>query len=225
MKMWLSILSILISIVLSAQEKTIDKSYKTEISNTDIDSLDWSQMTPIDLGETRAYSLKLNTALEKKYYRWLEKRVDDVYPFVKTAVTEYYHVKDSARRIENKRERKKFINKRYNDLADAYEDKLKKLSRSRGQILVRLIERETKLTAYDMIKELRGGVNAFMWNAAGGAFDIDLKSRFDPSLTREDVFLEVIIRRGIATGKYPEIYITEERFEKLNPILKAFGRN
>lgn len=211
-------------LVLMAQEKPLEQNFKDEISDVAIDTVDWEDMTPIDLGETRAYALKLDTDLEKKYYRWLEKRVDDVYPFVQTAVTEYYHVKDSASAIENKRDRKKFIQERYKKLADAYEDKLKKLSVSRGQILVRLIERETKLTAFDMIKELRGGVNAFMWNAAGGAFDIDLKSRFDPSKTREDVFLEVIIRRGIASGKYPEITITAERLEKLNPILKAFGR-
>ncbi|MGI9526569.1 MAG: DUF4294 domain-containing protein [Weeksellaceae bacterium] len=225
MKTWLPIFSILLSISLGAQEKKDEDSFNSQMSDIEIDSTSWDDMPAIDLGETRAYSLKLNTDLEKKYYHWLEKRVDDVYPFVNTAVTEYYHVKDSATRIKDKRERKKFIKTRYDKLADAYEDKLKKLTVSRGQILVRLIERETKLTAYDMIKELRGGVNAYMWNAAGGAFDIDLKSRFDPSKTREDVFLEVIIRRGIATGKYPEINITEERLEKLNPILKAFGRN
>lgn len=220
----LIILSIFVHFGLNAQQPKTEQSYKTEISEADIDTVNWNNIPTIELGETRAYALKLNTDLEKKYYRWLEKRVDDVYPFMKTAVTEYYHVKDSATAIDNKKERKEFISKRYNKLADNYEEQLKKLSRTRGQILVKLIERETKLTAYDMIKELRGGFNAFMWNKAGGAFDIDLKSRFDPAQTREDVYLEVIIRRGIATGKYPEISIVKERFQKLNPILKAFGR-
>lgn len=211
--------------VMSQIEDKNDKDYKTEISTNEIDSVDWNQYTSIVLPDTKAYSLKLKTDDEKKYYLWLEKRVDDVYPFVQRAVYEYYHVKDSARNIKNKKDKKDFIKKHYNALANKYEDTLKNMTVSRGQILTRLIEKETKITTFDMIKELRGGMNAFLWNAAGGAFSIDLKDRFDPYKTREDRFILVIIQRGIASGKYPEILDREIRKEKISPILKAFGRD
>lgn len=223
MKKFVFIFFVFLSVVFTAQEKD-DFDYQTEISSAEIDTIDWNQYTTIHLNEVKAYSLKLNTSLEKKYYRWLEKRVDDVYPFVEKAVSEYYQVKDSAKKLDKKRAQKKYIKKRYKELADQYESKLKKLTTSRGQILCKLIERETDKTAYSMIKELRGGINAFMWNAAGGAFDIDLKETFDPKKSREDLFIEVIIQRGIASGKYQDITESEERKEKLNPILKAFGR-
>lgn len=210
---------------MSQIEDKNDKDYKTEISTNEIDSVDWNQYTSIVLPDTKAYSLKLKTDDEKKYYLWLEKRVDDVYPFVQRAVYEYYHVKDSARNIKNKKDKKDFIKKHYNALANKYEDTLKNMTVSRGQILTRLIEKETKITTFDMIKELRGGMNAFLWNAAGGAFSIDLKDRFDPYKTREDRFILVIIQRGIASGKYPEILDREIRKEKISPILKAFGRD
>lgn len=201
-----------------------DANFRAEISKEAVDSMDWNLDETIRLKDIQAYSLHLKTEDEKKYYLWLEKRVDDVYPFVQKAVYEYYHVKDSARNIPNKRDRKAFINNHYKALADQYEDKLKSMTVSRGQIMTRLIEKETNVTTYDMIKELRGGMNAFLWNAAGGAFSINLKDRFDPQKTREDKFIQVILQRGIASGKYPEIYEREKRREKINPILQAFGR-
>ncbi|MDO5656673.1 MAG: DUF4294 domain-containing protein [Flavobacteriaceae bacterium] len=211
--------------VFAQNEQEPEHDYTQEISSFQIDSMDWNFSTPVQLGATKAFSLNLKTADEKKYYLWLEKRVDDVYPFVQKAVYEYYHVKDSARNIKNEKVKKEFIRNRYNKLADEYEEKLKKLSVSRGQILTRMIERETKITTYDMIKELRGGMNAFLWNAAGGAFNINLKDRFDTKKTREDLFIEVIIQRGLASGKYSEITDRQERVHRINPILRAFGRN
>ena len=201
-----------------------EKTFKEEISAETVDTTDWDQYTRINLSDVNAYALNLKTVDEKKYYLWLEKRVDDVYPFLQKAVSEYYQVKDSARNIKNKSERKEFIKNKYNLLADQYEDKLKNLTVSRGQILTKLIERETKITTYDMIKEMRGGMNAFLWNSAGGAFNISLKERFDPKKTREDLYLEVILQRGLASGKYPEINDYQERVHRINPILKAFGR-
>ena len=225
MKNFIVLLGLLLGMAVFGQnEQAPEQGFEDEISSDQIDTTDWNFSSKIDLGETKAYSLNLKTQNEKKYYLWLEKRVDDVYPFVQKAVYEYYHVKDSARNIKNASKRKEFIKKRYNTLANEYEDKLKKLSVSRGQIMTRLIERETKITTYDMIKELRGGVNAFLWNAAGGAFNIDLKERFDPKRTREDLYIEVILQRGLASGKYAEIKDRQERVHRINPILKAFGR-
>lgn len=153
--------------------------FDKEVSDSEIDSANWSQHT-IVLQDVNAYSLKFNKDIEKKYYIWLERRVDDIYPFLQKAVTEYYLVKDSADQISSKRERRRYIKKRYNELADQYEEKLKQLSTSRGQILCKLINKETGKTTYDIIKELRGGFSAFLWNTAGGAFNIDLKKEFDP---------------------------------------------
>ena len=210
--------------ILNFAQEEIEQNHTEEISESTIDSIDWDQYSRVQLPDTKAYALDLKTKDEKKYYIWLEKRVDDVYPFVQKAVYEYYHVKDTARGIKDNRDRKDFVKNRYNILADEYEEKLKDMSVSRGQILTRLIERETKITTYDIIKELRGGVNAVLWNTAGGAFNIDLKERFDPKRSREDLYIEVIIQRGIVSGKYQEITDREERKENLNPILSAFGR-
>lgn len=158
----------------------------------------------IQLENAEVLHLQLKTEMEKKYYLWLRKRVRDVWPYVKVAVEEYNAIKDTAQYL-SKRERKNYIKKRQEILANQFEDKLKELSLSRGQILIKLIHRETGITAYDIIKELRGGLNAFLWNSAGGAFNLDLKLEFNPQKTREDLYIEVILQKDFRTGRLEPI--------------------
>ncbi|MBW7870320.1 MAG: DUF4294 domain-containing protein [Flavobacteriia bacterium] len=159
----------------------------------------------IQLGDARVLHLNLKTDMEKKYYVWLRRRVRDVWPFVKVAVEEYNSIQDTSKYFSNNRERKRYIKNRQAILADQFEDRLKNLTLSRGQILIKLINRETDKTAYEIIKELRGGVNAFLWNSTGGAFNLDLKTEYDPHRTREDLYIEVILLKDFQSGRLEPI--------------------
>ncbi|MDD3771642.1 MAG: DUF4294 domain-containing protein [Weeksellaceae bacterium] len=159
----------------------------------------------VKLDNANIIFLRLNTDMEKKYYLWLRKRVRDVWPFVKVAVEEYNSIQDTAKLIHKKRDRRKYIKQRQNVLANEFESQLKDLSTSRGQILIKLIYRETGRTSYDIIKELRGGFNAFLWNTAGDFNNLDLKSVFDPHKTREDLFIEVILQKDFSSGRLERI--------------------
>ncbi|WP_313304279.1 DUF4294 domain-containing protein [Empedobacter sp.] len=173
-----------------------------EIKNDSI-NLDEFAFNPLDtihLNEMNSYSVHLKTDLEKKYYLWLRKRVRDVWPYVKTAVREYNYVSDTIQTMDKRRDKKRFIKSRQKDLADQFENQLKNMSSSRGQILTKLIYKETNKTTYDIIKELRGGLNAFLYQAASGAFNIDLKQTYDPKRTREDLYIAVILQRDFADG-------------------------
>lgn len=187
---------------LSAQETDKEQESQQELSEMDsISPEDLAVFDTIQLQNAEMIHLNLDTDMEKKYYLWLRKRVRDVWPYVKIAVEEYNEIQDTAQYFDSKRARRKYIKKRQEDLADQFEDKLKDLSLSRGQILIKLIHRETNETTYDIIKELRGGVNAFLWNSAGGAFDLDLKTEFDPHKTREDLYIQVILEKDFRSGR------------------------
>ncbi|MCA4776422.1 DUF4294 domain-containing protein [Empedobacter falsenii] len=178
------------------------KSPSQEIKNDsiNIDELTFSPFDTIHLNESSFYSVHLKSDLEKKYYIWLRKRVRDVWPYVRTAVREYNYVSDTIQTMDKRRDKKRFIKTRQKDLADQFENQLKNMSSSRGQILTKLIYKETDKTTYDIIKELRGGLNAFLYQAASGAFNIDLKQTFDPKRTREDLYIAVILQRDFADG-------------------------
>lgn len=162
----------------------------------------------VELRNAQMVHLVFRTEMEKKYYFWLRKRVRDVWPYVKTAVEEYNAITDTAQYL-SKKEKRVYIKQRKKELADEFEKQLKDMSLSRGQILVKLIYRETDKSAYDIIRELRGGFNAFFWNSAGGAYNLDLKSEFNPYRTREDLYIEAILQKDFRSGRLEKIRLID----------------
>lgn len=188
-----------------AQETEKEKELRQELSEmNNIETGDLVIFDTIELQNAEVLHLQLKTDMEKKYYLWLRKRVRDVWPYVKVAVEEYNAIQDTAQYL-SKSKRKSYIKERQKILADQFENQLKDLTLSRGQILIKLIHRETDFTAFDIIKQLRGGMNAFLWNSAGGAFNLDLKTEFNPHKTREDLYIEVILKKDFASGRLERI--------------------
>lgn len=186
------------------EESPTEESFQKKRSHSEHDWI----LDTVELPNAQLVHLTFRTDMEKKYYVWLRKRVRDVWPYVKTAVEEYNLVSDTAQFL-SKREKRLFMKKRKKELADEFEKKLKDMSLSRGQILVKLIHRETGKTSYDIIRELRGGFNAFFWNSAGGAYNLDLKSEFDPYKTREDLYIEVILQKDFRSGRLEKIKLSD----------------
>ncbi len=75
-------------------------------------------------------------------------------------------------------------------LKKRYKAELMQLTVSQGKILIKLIDRETDKTSYELIKEFRGGFSAFMWQSLAGLFGTNLKSGYD---AQEDRDIEVIL--------------------------------
>lgn len=212
MKVRLSFLYLILSVLLFSQVNLNEEQMQKELLEMDsIPEEDLAVFDTIQLDNATLIHLNLSTEMEKKYYLWLRKRVRDVWPYVKVAVEEYNSISDTTQYFQNKREKRKYVKNRQQLLANEFEEKLKNLSLSRGQILVKLINRETDQTAYDIIRELRGGMNAFIWNSAGGAFNLDLKTKFDPHKTREDLYIEVILEKDFRSGRLEPIREFEKR--------------
>lgn len=209
---WKFIIAALLISPLSFGQIETEERQKVESEIAEMDTIEDFNLEIFDtvnLADATVLHLNLKTDMEKKYYVWLRRRVRDVWPYVKVAVEEYNVIQDSANAFDNKRERKQYIKQRQKVLADQFEDRLKNLTLSRGQILVKLIHRETGETTYQIIKELRGGMSAFLWNSTGGAFDLDLKTEFNPHKVREDLYIEVILQKDFQSGRLEPIKDTD----------------
>ena len=97
--------------------------------------------------------------------------------------------------LKNRYKRKRYTRIVEKYIQEEFTEELKKLTRSEGQILVKLVHRETGKTTYQLLKELRNGFRAFSYNLVARAFDISLKDKFDPKISREDYFIEDILRK------------------------------
>ena len=95
--------------------------------------------------------------------------------------------------LRDGRSRKKFIKHFERQLKDDFEEPLKNLSINQGKILVKLINRETGNTAYEVIKEFRSSFSAFLWQKLAWLYGNDLKTRYDPT-SGEDQSIEYIVQ-------------------------------
>jgi hypothetical protein len=124
-------------------------------------------------------------------YKILKRRVIKTMPFAKMAAYKMKAMEDQLATISNKRDRKKFIKKCENSLKTMYTQQLKNLTIGEGQVLMKLLHRETGKTSWEILKNYRGTAEAFLWQTFGSFWGHDLKQEFDPVL---DYQIEHIIK-------------------------------
>lgn len=137
----------------------------------------------------------------RKQYLILQSRVLRTYPYAKLAADRLTNLNKGMARLSSEREKKKYFKIVEDYLTNEFEARLKKLSRSQGRILVKLIHRQTGSTTYDLIKTLKSGWKAFWSNTAASMFDINLKSQYQPFESNEDYLIENILKEAFETGR------------------------
>lgn len=144
------------------------------------------------------------SAEERKKFLILQRRVHKTYPYAKIAADRLVALNEGMKALKSEKDKKKYFKLVENYLTNEFEDQLKKMSRKDGQILVKLIHRQTGSTTYDLIKELKSGWKAFWSNNTAKLFDINLKTTYDPYNVSEDFIIEGILFRGFSEGKLPK---------------------
>jgi hypothetical protein len=141
-----------------------------------------------------------------KYYR-LRYRTKKVYPYAKLAAERLQVLNNRLLGIDRKRSKRRYTKRVEKFLEKEFSDELRKLTRSEGRILIKLVNRETNLTAHELIKNLRSGWRAFVYQTTAKFFDLDLKVIYDPEENEEDKLIEYILKTSFADGTLEPINI------------------
>ena len=156
----------------------------------------------IALDEVYIFSkLKFSNYKEKLRYYILRRKTIKVYPYAKLAAERLVELNDSLTKITKKRKRKKYTKEIQKYIEGEFSEELKKLTRTEGQILVKLIYRQTGVTAFDLVKELRSGWRAFWYNTTAKMFKISIKEEYRPTDIHEDYLIEDILQRAFSAGR------------------------
>jgi hypothetical protein len=134
-----------------------------------------------------------NRAEEQQFWR-LVSHVKKVYPYAKLAGQKLYELNERYLQINSEKERKAYSKQVEESLKAEFEGELRKLTVTQGRILLRLVDRETGNTTYEILKDFRGSVSAVFWQAIARVFGSNLKSNYDPS-SGEDKTIEQIIQQ------------------------------
>jgi len=140
-----------------------------------------------------------NKREERKYDR-LHRYVVKVYPYAEVAGEMLRYFDDTLRSFKTEHAKKRYLKSVEEQLKEEFGDELKKLTIKQGIILVKLIDRETGNTSYELIKQLRGSFSAFIWQSLARLFGSNLKLEYDPY--GEDYMIEDIVLR-IESGEIP----------------------
>lgn len=156
----------------------------------------------IDLDEVLVLEkLRFDSERERKKYLILRHKTHKVYPYAKLASERLVELNSRLEQIKSRRDRKKYTKIVQNYIEEQFAAELKKLTRTEGQILVKLIHRQTGATAFDLVKDLKSGWRAFWYNTTASLFDISLKEEFHPESNQEDYLIEDILQRAFQSNK------------------------
>lgn len=156
-------------------------------------------MQYLDVVTISGYVCPLSEA-EKRKYKKLIKNVKVVYPYAKQAGKLLDRYTIVLQQAKNDSQRKKIMKQAEEEIENKFGPSLKKLNRSQGKILIRLIDRETGSDSYALVKELRGSFRAAFYQTLGKLFGYNLRTKYDPENNSEDRIIERIIY-GIETKK------------------------
>lgn len=146
-----------------------------------------------------------NKREERKYGR-LQRYVVKVYPYAKIAGEMLKYFDDTLKSFKTEFGKKRYLKKVEEQLKAEFGNELKKLTIMQGIILVKLIDRETGNTSYELIKQFRGSFSAFIWQSLARLFGSNLKLEYDPY--GEDQLIEEIVQR-IESGQID--YVKREK--------------
>ncbi len=157
--------------------------------------IDGDTIPVVKLNEVEIYSFSLAIPKSRKQKRRLSKMIRNVkivYPYAKLAGIELRRYEYKLERAKTDKERRLIVKQAEKEISEKYGDDLKKLTFTQGLILIKLIDRETGNTSYDLVKELRGNFRAFFYQTFARIWGYNLKEKYDPE--GEDRQIEIIVR-------------------------------
>jgi hypothetical protein len=191
MKTFLSVITLLLAFSYSthAQQDTTSNPMKVTAIIIDGDTLPYVALPDVYItGTMDAEAMKRL----QEYYR-LRFNVIKMYPYAKLAAVKIKEINNQLATLDKKKDKKKFIKEQDEQLKKDFEGTVKNFSQRQGDVLIKLINRETGNTSYELVKELKGSFNAFIWQTAARLFGHNLKDTYDPQ--GEDKNIEAIVQQ------------------------------
>ena len=135
--------------------------------------------------------LKFRNDKERKEYYRLVYNVKKTFPIsqeINRTIIETYEYLET---LPNEKIRQKHIKRVEKGLKEQYTARMKKLSFAQGKLLIKLVDRQSNQTSYELVKAFMGPFKAGLYQTFAGLFGASLKKQYDPE--GEDRMIERIV--------------------------------
>jgi len=151
-------------------------------------------MPEVEIKEVTIVGGGSGNSSRKRDFRRYEKliyNIKRVYPYAIIVRKRLEQVNEELKDVNSERERKSYLKNVEKDVFAKYEDDISHLTITQGKILIKLIDRETQNTSYELIRDYRGKVSAAFWQGIARLFGTNLKAEYDRY--GDDAALEMIV--------------------------------
>jgi hypothetical protein len=137
-----------------------------------------------------------------------------VYPYAITAAAIMKDVNATLDTLERRKDRKRYLKSVDRQLDASFKEPLKNLTIDQGHVLIKLINRQTGKNCYSIIRELKGGFSAVLWQSVGVMFNNNLRRDYDPEDKDKEMETMVQILEASANYRY-QLYMQQEMMKKV----------
>ncbi|MCD8073092.1 MAG: DUF4294 domain-containing protein [Alistipes sp.] len=167
---------------LIAQRRDRHGNYIARVSVEDGDTIQVIDLLPV---------YKFKRPIDARRHERLIRNVKLVYPIAREARRRLEQMEEEMLTFASQKEQRAYMKRMEKEIKEEYEPVLRKMTLSQGKILIKLIDRETSNTSYELVRELRGGFRAVFWQGIARIFGANLKEGYDKE--GEDKLIEQII--------------------------------
>ena len=162
---------------------------KTYLTNLDGELVPMIVTPEIKIVDVRIFKSKA----DRDAYNRLRYNIYKVLPYAKFAAERYQKLQRSLATTADKKRQKLMVDTCETEIKALFKKEIENLTISQGEILIKLIDRQTGTTSYEMVKELKGGLKAFMFQSVARIFGHNLKETYDPNEERD---IEAILQQA-----------------------------
>lgn len=175
----------------NAQDKYVSigghDSIKVAAINIDGILIPWIVLNEVTVSAKRSFKSKE----DYDNYRRLRYNVIKVLPYARYAGQRYRNLERDLALTADHRKQKALVKGCEKEIKDIFNKEVKNLTISQGEILIKLIDRETGNSSYSLVRDMKGGISAFLFQSVARVFGHDLKEKYDPDKEHD---IESIIR-------------------------------
>lgn len=134
--------------------------------------------------------LKFKNKKEEKFYWKTVRDVKKTLPYAKLICETLIETYEYIETFPTQKEREAHLKKMEGAVFEQYKPVLKRFTKSQAQMLIKLINRETNQSSYNILKAFLGSFRAGFWQTFGRFFGVNLKTSYKPDKNRKDAIIE-----------------------------------
>lgn len=161
-------------------------SIRVAVTQLDGEFVPWVLLPDANIRDLRIFK----TPEDRAAYNRLRYNIFKVLPYAQFAGQRYRKLQQDLALTADKRKQKELVKACEKEIKDLFNKQIKNLTITQGEILIKLVQRETGNTSFELLKQLKGGFQAFMFQSAARVFGHDLKETYSPE---EDKDIEAIL--------------------------------